>query len=174
MNRWDLDRALDAVSNEIEALERVRREVVSKRSEPKMTYVPEQGISEAVFNESGLFSGDPDRYSCEDLIHRLAQGDVFRSPRGGEASFNRFQREHLDAMGEGLRVVFGNSHLWIAIPNKTNWFEGDLFKPAGDRSQAALLMGQLKSCFEIVEELNLNTRIGIKNRSLGVAWLSER
>ncbi|MFT6863434.1 MAG: hypothetical protein ACJAVK_001995 [Akkermansiaceae bacterium] len=41
MSKWDLDRALDAVSNEIEALERVRREVVSKRSEgtKRMTFV---------------------------------------------------------------------------------------------------------------------------------------
>ena len=143
MSKWDVDRALDAVSAEIDALERVRKEVVSKRAEgtkwmtfvilwavlvgvlvmvasgsplgllvglvagvigalivhhiyfgngaaryrsmfkvgflsklirevePGMTYVPEQGISEAVFNESGLFSSNPDRYSCEDLIHGM-------------------------------------------------------------------------------------------------------
>ena len=127
MSKWDVDRALDAVAAEIDTLERVRRDVISKRAEgtkrmtfvilgavligvlvmlvsgspvgllaglvagvigalivhqiyfgngaaryramfkvgflskliravePEMTYVPEQGISEAVFNESGLF-----------------------------------------------------------------------------------------------------------------------
>ncbi len=324
MSKWDVDRALDAVAAEIDTLERVRRDVISKRAEgtkrmtfvilgavligvlvmlvsgspvgllaglvagvigalivhqiyfgngaaryramfkvgflskliravePEMTYVPEQGISEAVFNESGLFSSDPDRYSCEDLIHGMlgdtkvmfsevhaeekhtstdSKGNTstrwetvflgvffradfhkeFRTPlsvmpdvaerhfgwfgkklqklggnlqkmespefekmfvvRGADAIEARYiltpsmQERLIDLrrrLGDGVRVVFRDSHVWLAIPNKTNWFEGDLFKPAGDRSQAALLMGQLQSCFQIVEELDLNTRIWTK------------
>ena len=42
-----------------------------KAVEPGVDYVPEQGISEAVFNQSGLFGASPDRYTCEDLIHGM-------------------------------------------------------------------------------------------------------
>jgi hypothetical protein len=65
-------------------------------------------------------------------------------------------------LGRGLLVGFRDSHVWLAIPNATNWFEGDLKMPASYRSQAKLLMGQLRSCFQIVDELDLNTRIWSK------------
>ena len=65
-------------------------------------------------------------------------------------------------LGKDLRIVFRDSHVWLAIPNATNWFESDLKVPAGDRMQTKMLLGQLKSCFQIVEELNLNTRIWTK------------
>ncbi|MGJ8695977.1 MAG: DUF3137 domain-containing protein [Verrucomicrobiaceae bacterium] len=66
-------------------------------------------------------------------------------------------------VGDGLRVVFADSHVWLAIPNKENWFEGDLFRSAHDRAQAESLLGQLRSCFMIVEDLDLNTRIWTKD-----------
>jgi hypothetical protein len=65
-------------------------------------------------------------------------------------------------VGGELSVVFRDSHVWLAIPNKDNWFEGDIHRPAGDRTQMAKLMGELRSCFQIVEELDLNTRIWTK------------
>ena len=65
-------------------------------------------------------------------------------------------------LGKDLRVGFRQSHVWIAIPNASNWFEADLQMPAGDRTQTKMLLGQLKSCFQIVEELDLNTRIWTK------------
>lgn len=223
-----------------------------KAIEPNVEYVPEQGISEAVFVESGIFNGSPDRYSCEDLIHGMI-GDTkvmfsevhaeekhtstdskgrrqtrwttmfqgiffladfhkeFRSPVSvmpdvAERSFGwigkklqklggnlqRMENPEFEKMfvvrgvdavearyvltpsmqdrlvslrgrlGKDLRIVFRDSHVWLAIPNNTNWFEGDLKMPAGDRAQAKMLLGQLRSCFQIVEELDLNTRIWTK------------
>ncbi len=65
-------------------------------------------------------------------------------------------------VGNGLRVVFRDSRVCLAIPNKEDWFEGDLHKPAEDRQQAAKLLSELKSCLMIVDELDLNTRIWTK------------
>ncbi|MGC6458652.1 MAG: DUF3137 domain-containing protein [Akkermansiaceae bacterium] len=65
-------------------------------------------------------------------------------------------------VGNGLKVVFRDSQVYLAIPNKEDWFEGNLHKPAGDRNQAAKLLSELKSCFIIVDELDLNTRIWTK------------
>lgn len=65
-------------------------------------------------------------------------------------------------LGRGLRVGFRSSHVWLAIPNASDWFEGDLKLPAGDQRQTQMLLGQLRTCFELVEELDLNTRIWTK------------
>lgn len=65
-------------------------------------------------------------------------------------------------VGRGLRVVFRDSQVCLAIPSDENWFEGNLHKPAGDREQAARLLSELRSCFVIVDELDLNTRIWTK------------
>ncbi|MEN8847699.1 MAG: DUF3137 domain-containing protein [Akkermansiaceae bacterium] len=223
-----------------------------KKVEPTMNYVPEQGIPEAVFNESGLFGRSPDRYSCEDLIHgdigdtslmlsevhaetrhtrtdskghtktewrTLFQGILFtadfhkefRSPvtvmpdvaerhfgflgkklqklggnlqrmenpefeklfvvRGADAVETRYiltpaMQERLIALrkrvGDGLKTGFHDSNIWLAIPSSENWFEGDLKQAAGSREQTKELIFQLWSCFSIVEELDLNTRIWTK------------
>jgi len=66
-------------------------------------------------------------------------------------------------LGKELRVGFRDSQVWICIPNKSDWFEGDLMKPVSDRGQMEVLLGQLKCCFQIVEELDLNTRIWTKD-----------
>lgn len=65
-------------------------------------------------------------------------------------------------LGGGLRIVFRDSHVWLAIPNKEDWFEADLFRPVGDRSQVSQLVGQLTCFLQIVEDLDLNTRIWTK------------
>lgn len=221
--------------------------------EPGMTYEPERGIPKSVYEESGLFRADPDRYESEDLIHgmigdtKLMLSEVhaeekhtstnsdghtstrwetifkgiflladfhkeFRSPvsvmpdvaerhfgwfgkklqklggnlqkmensefeqmfvvRGTDAVETRYfltpaMQERLvklrKRLGSELRIVFRDSHVWLAIPNTENWFEGDIKRPTGDRNQMAKLLGQLRSCFEIVEELDLNTRIWTKD-----------
>lgn len=226
---------------------------VVKAIEPGMNYEPDQGISEQLFSQSGLFSSRPDRYSCEDLFHgRIGETEVmfsevhaedrrtrrdskgntetyyvtifkgilfladfhkdFRSPvsvmpdiaerhlgwigkklqklggnlqklenpefeqmyvvRGEDPVEARYiltpsMQEQLvelgKRVGDGLKVVFRDSQVCLAIPNKEDWFEGDLHKPAGDRQQAAKLMSELKSCFMIVDELDLNTRIWTKD-----------
>ncbi len=233
-----------------------KRQFVSrpvKAIEPGMNYEPDQGISEQLFSQSGLFSSRPDRYSCEDLFHgRIGETEVmfsevhaedrrtrrdskgntetyyvtifkgilfladfhkdFRSPvsvmpdiaerhlgwigkklqklggnlqklenpefeqmyvvRGEDPVEARYiltpsMQEQLvelgKRVGDGLKVVFRDSQVCLAIPNKEDWFEGDLHKPAGDRQQAAKLMSELKSCFMIVDELDLNTRIWTKD-----------
>jgi len=220
--------------------------------EPRVSYEPQRGIGEEVFNRSGFFGSRPDRYSCEDLIHGMigktqvhfsevhaeeenqstdAKGNTstswdtifqgiifiadfhkeFRSPvvvlpdvaervfgwfgkkmqklggnlqtlenpefeknfvvRGSDSVETRYiltpsMQERLLALrgrlGRELRVAFRESQVWIAIPSKSNWFEGNLKMPAGDRSQVQVLLGQLRCCFQIVEELDLNTRIWTK------------
>lgn len=225
---------------------------VVKAIEPGMNYDPVQGISKSLFEQSGLFSSRPDRYSCEDLFHGLigetkvmfsevhaedrrtrtdSKGRTetyyvtifkgiflvadfhkhFRTPlsvlpdvaerhlgwigkklqklggnlqklenpefekmfvvRGADAVEARYiltpsMQEQLvelgKRVGKDLRVVFRDSQVCLAIPNKENWFEGDLKKPAGDRDQAAKLLSELRSCFVIVDELDLNTRIWTK------------
>jgi hypothetical protein len=226
---------------------------VVKAIEPGMNYHPHQGISQALFIDSGLFSSRPDRYSCEDLfdgkigatdvmfseVHaedrrtrRDSKGNTetyyvtifkgiffvadfhkhFRSPvsvmpdvaerhlgwigkklqklggnlqkmenpefekmyvvRGVDAVEARYiltpsMQDQLvelgKRVGDGLKVVFRDSQVFLAIPNMEDWFEGDLHKPAGDRNQAARLLSELRSCFMIVDELDLNTRIWTKD-----------
>jgi hypothetical protein len=226
---------------------------VVKAIEPGMNYDPFQGISEGLFEQTGLFSSRPDRYSCEDLFHgKIGETDVrfsevhaedrrtrtdskgrtetyyvtifkgilfmadfhkhFRTPlsvmpdvgekylgwfgkklqklggnlqkmenpefekmfvvRGADAVEARYiltpsMQDQLvelgKRVGENLRVVFRDSEVCLAIANKENWFEGDLHTPAGDRNQAAKLLGELRSCFMIVDELDLNTRIWTKD-----------
>jgi hypothetical protein len=65
-------------------------------------------------------------------------------------------------VGRDLRVVFRDSQVCLAIPNKDDWFEGNLHKPAGDREQARRILAELRSCLVIVDELDLNTRIWTK------------
>ena len=48
-----------------------KRKVISAMThliQPEMVYSPERGISERSFREMGLYSGDVDRYHCEDLF----------------------------------------------------------------------------------------------------------
>ena len=65
-------------------------------------------------------------------------------------------------VGDGLRVGFRDSHVWMTIPESRNWFEGNIQLPANDRNQLKEILFQLWSCFSIVENLDLNTRIWTK------------
>jgi len=71
--------------------------------------------------------------------------------------------------GRGVRFAFKNSQLLIGIPNRIagkDWFDPDPRKPASDllqlRTIATDFVKQTTACLEIVEELNLNTRIWAK------------
>jgi len=71
--------------------------------------------------------------------------------------------------GRGVRFAFKNSQLLIGIPNRIagkDWFDPDPRKPASDllqlRTIASDFVKQTTACLEIVEELNLNTRIWAK------------
>lgn len=65
-------------------------------------------------------------------------------------------------VGDDLRVVFRDSLVCLAIPNQEDWFEGNLHHPIGDPEQARRILAELRSCFIIVDELDLNTRIWTK------------
>jgi len=65
-------------------------------------------------------------------------------------------------VGDGLRVGFRDSRVWLALPHKGDWFEPDLNKAAFSRDQLRMILGQMRSCCHIVEELDLNTRIWTK------------
>jgi len=64
--------------------------------------------------------------------------------------------------GPGLRIIFRDSRLWIAIPNREDWFEPNLHCAVGDLSQLKRLLMQMTCCTSIVDELDLNTRIWTK------------
>ena len=62
-----------------------------------------------------------------------------------------------------LRASFQDSLVILALPLKGNWFEGNIKTPVDDPSQFHNLVAQLQSCFGIVEDLDLNTRIWTKD-----------
>ena len=92
--------------------------------------------------------------------------------RGADAVETRYiltpaMQERLMALrkrvGPGLLTSFYQRNVWLAIPCADDWFEGDLKQAAGSREQTKELIFQLWSCFGIVEELDLNTRIWTKD-----------
>jgi hypothetical protein len=50
----------------------------------------------------------------------------------------------------------------MTISNKDDWFEPMLSRPAHDPGQMTSVLAQMSSCFQIVEDMNLNTRIWTK------------
>lgn len=65
-------------------------------------------------------------------------------------------------LNDGVRFAFKESQVYIGFSNKGNWFEGDLKRTAHDRGQMREILGQMACCFNIVQDLNLNTRIWTK------------
>ncbi len=65
-------------------------------------------------------------------------------------------------LGKDLRFAFNGSRVYIAIPSTKDWFEPKLSERASSPSQVRGLLNQLSACFQIVEDLNLNTRIWTK------------
>jgi hypothetical protein len=65
-------------------------------------------------------------------------------------------------LGKDLRLAFRGPQVFIAIPSTKDWFEPKFSRPASSPDQVRGLLNQLSACFEIVEDLNLNTRIWTK------------
>ena len=61
--------------------------------------------------------------------------------------------------GRDLRLAFKPSQLFIAIPSSKDWFEPKMSRPASSHAQVSALAQQLKACFKIVEDLNLNKSV---------------
>jgi hypothetical protein len=61
-----------------------------------------------------------------------------------------------------LRARFKNEQLLLLLPGSYDRFEPSLFRPADNSSQLQQMADDLHACLEIVDELNLNTRIWSK------------
>lgn len=61
-----------------------------------------------------------------------------------------------------VRLSFFDSWVCIAIQHGNNLFEPDLNRAANCRQQLESLTAELRACLEIIDELNLNTRIWSK------------
>ncbi len=92
--------------------------------------------------------------------------------RGSDAVESRYiltpdMQERLLALrgrlGGDLRVAFRNSHVFMGIPNDDDWFEPDWNQPASSPHQMRQFLSQMATCFRIVEDLDLNTRIWTKH-----------
>ena len=65
-------------------------------------------------------------------------------------------------LNQDVRISFRDSHVFLTVPNQADWFEPRLDRPADDIGQMTNFLGQMAACFQIVEDLNLNTRIWTK------------
>ena len=61
--------------------------------------------------------------------------------------------------GANIRISFVDSMVNVAIPLKGNFFEPRLQESLHGSSQIQRVAEELKSCFDLVEDLNLDTRI---------------
>lgn len=208
---------------------------------PNATYSPNNGVSEELFRNSGLFTS-PDRYHAEDLIegcldktsficsevhaeerrarstkngvqyyweyifkgflfiadfHKEFQGETtvlrdsfFKIKMGAsrvkmenpdfEKVFDVFSTNQIEArylitpsmmermlkldsnFKKGVTISFRNSMILVAIPDSKNRFEADVWSSLSDMSILKSDFVVLQSLLEIVDELNLNTRIWSK------------
>lgn len=62
-------------------------------------------------------------------------------------------------LGEDVRFAFKQSHIFMTFSNKDDWFEPKLKTPAEHLGQMRGFLGQMATCFNIVRDLDLNTRI---------------
>ena len=208
---------------------------------PNATYSPNNGVSEDLFRNSGLFTS-PDRYHAEDLIevcldktsficsevhaeerrarstkngvqyywedifkgflfiadfHKEFQGETtvlrdsfFKIKMGAsrvkmenpdfEKVFDVFSTNQIEArylitpsmmermlkldsnFKKGITISFRNSTILVAIPDSKNRFEAEVGSSLSDMSILKSDFAVLQSLLEIVDELNLNTRIWSK------------
>ena len=67
-----------------------------------------------------------------------------------------------DQWQDDVRLHFRNSNALIAISHKHNLFEANIKQSATDKHQIMQFCRELGDCFQIVEDLNLNTRVWTK------------
>ncbi len=61
-----------------------------------------------------------------------------------------------------IRVAFKDSAVWIAVPYKRNFLEASTGTTATDTTQIRFFLEEIKVFLDLVDELNLNTRIWTK------------
>lgn len=64
--------------------------------------------------------------------------------------------------GGKIRMSLLRSNLYLAIPNQENWFECSSKVRAGDRAQIECFASQLIAVLNVVNQLDLNTRLWTK------------
>ena len=62
-----------------------------------------------------------------------------------------------------VRLSFIDSLVFLAIPHREDFFEPDLSRSALSHEQIAGIVRELSVCFDLVDDLNLNTRIWSKS-----------
>ena len=65
------------------------------------------------------------------------------------------------SMGSKVHLSFNGSKVYIAISNSYNFFEADLDQPINSE-QIERIFGEIRECIEIIDILDLNTRIWTK------------
>ena len=65
--------------------------------------------------------------------------------------------------GANIRLSLKKSQLYLTIPNVDNWFEPNMKLPANDITQMQTFLNQMSHLFNVVEMLDLNTRIWSKH-----------
>lgn len=230
-------------SKRVELSEQYKGDIVNQMVEsilPDAKFQPKNGISEASFGESLLFSKSVDKYSSEDCVtgtvdktefqfsevhaeeeyydgKQTTWVDIFKgfffiadfhkdfqgitiikrdrlikfSPHGGmdrvklenstfEKIFDVFGTDQIEArylltplimerlvaldtkLSTGIMLSFRNSMVNIAIPQNTNNFEASIFSTMLNKKKIEKEFGLLIALIQIVEDLNLNTRIWSK------------
>jgi len=66
------------------------------------------------------------------------------------------------AWGGEVRVSLLGSNIHVAISHKQDMFEPDVTRPVNNETYVHTLVGEIRSCLGIVDDLNLNTRIWSK------------
>ncbi|MFK7914383.1 MAG: DUF3137 domain-containing protein [Pseudomonadales bacterium] len=69
----------------------------------------------------------------------------------------------LDAQFPGLRAMFSNDRLTLMLPNARDRFEPSIYKRANSIPQIEGLVKEIQELINVVEELDLNTRIWSKS-----------
>jgi len=65
-------------------------------------------------------------------------------------------------ISDEIKITFRNSSLYITIPQQENWFEADLKTSVRDENLLNSVADQMQHLFQIVDIMNLNTRIWTK------------
>ncbi len=64
--------------------------------------------------------------------------------------------------GKDIRIAFKESSVWIAVPHSSHYLEPHTSIAATDRQQIEKMMGEISLFLDVIEELDLNTRIWTK------------
>ncbi|MDF1753403.1 MAG: DUF3137 domain-containing protein [Verrucomicrobiales bacterium] len=70
--------------------------------------------------------------------------------------------EMRNRFGKDVRLSFRESSVWIAVPHRNPYLEPNTNVEATDRNQLEKMLGEISLFLQVIEELDLNTRIWTK------------